>query len=149
TTNEIAHLLKRTMFGATKANIDYFKTLSVSQAVDALLTVPTAQPAPPVKNYDNTSIAATDGDYAVATGSTWVNATSNDGTANNRRISSFKSWWTGLMINQDRNILEQMVLFWHNHFSTETNEYSKGVFAYRQNTLFRQNALGNFKSLVR
>jgi len=149
TTNEVVHLLKRTMFGAKKADIDFFKSLSVSQAVDTLLTVPATDPAPPVKNYDNTSIAATDPDFAVPQGATWVNSTSNDGTANNRRISSLKSWWTGLMINQDRNIREQMVLFWHNHFSTETNEYSKGVFGYRQNLLFRQNAIGNFKQLVR
>src|SRR5690349_4886780 len=149
TTNEVAHLLKRTMFGAKKADIDYFKSMPVSQAVDALLTLPGTLPGPPIKNYDNTSIAASDPDYAVTTGSTWVNASSQDGTANNRRISSFKSWWTGLMINQGRTIQEQMVLFWHNHFSTETNEYSKGIYAYRQNTLFRQNAVGNFKQLVR
>ena len=37
TENEIIHLLKRTMFGARKADVDYFRTRSVSQAVDELL----------------------------------------------------------------------------------------------------------------
>ena len=42
-TNEVIHLLKRTMFGATKADIDYFKTKTLAQAVTELLTVPVTQ----------------------------------------------------------------------------------------------------------
>jgi uncharacterized protein (DUF1800 family) len=42
-----------------------------------------------------------------------------------------------------------MTLFWHNHFSTETNEYEKGTYGYRYNTLLRQSAVGNFKTLVK
>ncbi|MBC7652712.1 MAG: hypothetical protein H7101_13290, partial [Deinococcales bacterium] len=34
---EIVHLLKRTMFGAAKADVDYFKTKTVVQAVDELI----------------------------------------------------------------------------------------------------------------
>lgn len=141
TTNEVAHLLKRTMFGAKKADIDFYKGMSVSQAVDALLTT-SAAPAPPVKNYP-------EADNGIAQGATWVNTWSDDEDINAKRVASYKSWWTGLMINQDRTITEKMVLFWHNHFATETNVYQRGVYAYRQNALFRQNALGNFKQLVR
>src|SRR5688572_32315964 len=42
---------KRTMFGAKKADIDYFKTRTVSQAVDELMNPTAPQPAPPVKEY--------------------------------------------------------------------------------------------------
>ncbi|MEO0040886.1 MAG: hypothetical protein RL329_334, partial [Bacteroidota bacterium] len=31
------------------------------------------------------------------------------------RLQSLRGWWMGLMWNQDRNIREKMVLFWHNH----------------------------------
>jgi uncharacterized protein (DUF1800 family) len=140
-TKEIVHLLKRTMFGAKKADIDYFKTLSTVQSVDALLNVPGTAPAPPVKNY-------TGGD-AVAAGASWVTTLSADNTVNERRVRSFKSWWAGRMLNQDRNILEKMIMFWHNHFSTETSIYRNGIFAYEHNALLRQHALGNFKQLVR
>src|SRR5262245_2873250 len=51
TTNEVAHLLKRTMFGARKADIDYFKTKTMSQAVDELLTPTAPLPTPPVNDY--------------------------------------------------------------------------------------------------
>lgn len=149
TTNEVSHLLKRTMFGAKKADIDYFLAMTPSAAVDALLNVPTDQPAPPLKNYDNTDIDAADGDIAVATGSTWVNSISTDSTANGKRVNSLKSWWIGIMINQERSVREKMTLFWHNHFSTETVEYEKGTYGYRYNTLLRQSAVGNFKTLVK
>jgi uncharacterized protein (DUF1800 family) len=146
---EVIHLLKRTMFGAKPSDVNYFRNLSMTQCVDEILNVGTTAPPPPLKNYDNTNIPATDPDYAIAPGSTWVNTWSGDGTVNSRRIASWKSWWTGLMINQGRTISEKMVLFWHNHFATESNEYSRGTYGYRQNVLLRQMAVGNFKTLVR
>ncbi len=148
-TNEIAHLLKRTMFGARKTDIDYFRVRSVSQSVDELLTVPAAAPSPPVKNYDNTNITAGDPETTIPQGQTWVLINTNDGTANSRRITSLKSWWTGLMLNQQRNILEKMVLFWHNHFATETADIGRAIWCYQNNIILRQNALGNFKQFVK
>jgi uncharacterized protein (DUF1800 family) len=141
TTKEVAHLLKRTMFGAKKADIDYFKAMSPSAAVDALLNVSTTLPAPPVKNYD--------GSDGVAAGATWVNTVSTDGDVNFERITSLKNWWIGNMINQDRTIREKMTLFWHNHFATETATYERGTYGYRYATLLQQSAVGNFKKLVR
>ena len=149
TTKEISHLLKRTMFGSAKADIDYFRSMSPSQAIDLLLTVSATPPPPPLKDYNNDDIDPTDPETTVAQGSTWVNTISRDGTANSKRVSSLKAWWTGLMLNQDRSILEKMTLFWHNHFSTEANIYGLGTLGYRHISLLRQNALGNIKQLVR
>jgi uncharacterized protein (DUF1800 family) len=146
---EVIHLLKRTMFGAKTADVNYFRNLSMAQSVDEILNVGTTAPSPPLKTYDNTGIPAADPDYAIPQGSTWINTWSGDGTVNSRRIASWKSWWTGLMINQPRTITEKMVLFWHNHFATESNEYSRGTYGYRHNALLRQMAVGNFKTLVR
>ncbi|WP_315820503.1 DUF1800 family protein [Paraflavitalea speifideaquila] len=148
TSAEVAHLLKRTMFGSKKADIDYFRSMSVSQAVDALLTTSPA-PAPPVKTYDNTGIAGGDAELAIATGSTWVNTPTTDEEANDKRIMSWKAWWAGLMINQDRSITEKLILFWHHHFTTEASMYRNGIAGYRHYVLLHQMALGNFKQLVR
>ena len=150
TVNEVIHLLKRTMFGASKADVDFFKTMTMSQAVDALLNVPLAQftPPPPVKNYAN-SVVPADPDIAVAAGQTWVNTNTTDGGVNSQRILSYRNWWMGQMINQDRNILEKITLFWHNHFSTETNDIGRAIWCYQNNTVLRKNALGNFKQFVK
>lgn len=150
TTNEVIHLLKRTLFGARKADVDFFKTMTMSQAVDTLLNVPAAQltPAPPVKTYANSTDPA-DPDNAVAAGQTWVNTNTNDGSINSQRIGSFKNWWMGQLINQDRNILEKMTLFWHNHFATETDVIGRAIWAYQNNSILRKNAVGNFKQFVK
>ena len=147
-TNEVIHLLKRTMFGAVKADVDYFKTKTLSQAVNELLTIPVTQPSPPVKNYAS-SVTAGDPDQGIVAGSTWVNTNTTDGTVDSLRVSSFKSWWMGLMINQNKNILEKMVLFWHNHFATETNGIGRAIWSFQNNDVLRKNALGNFKQFVK
>jgi uncharacterized protein (DUF1800 family) len=144
TTNEVAHLLKRTMFGSKKADIDYFKTRTMSQAVDELLNPTAPIPSPPVNDYSpNTP------DPNVAAGQTWINDPTNDGTLNSVRRASFKKWWAGVMINQDRSIREKLTLFWANHFSTETNDIGVSHFVYKHHALFRQYALGNFRQLVK
>jgi uncharacterized protein (DUF1800 family) len=78
-----------------------------------------------------------------------VNDTSIDGTLSSLRRSSFKKWWIGLMINQNRSIREKMTLFWHNHFATETIEVSIAQYVYKHHTLLRSNALGNFRNLTK
>ncbi len=45
-TEAIIHLLKRTMFGAKKADVDFFRGMTMSQAVDYLLNVTPSQTAP-------------------------------------------------------------------------------------------------------
>jgi len=155
TVNEVAHLLKRTMFGAKKADIDYFLSLSPNAAVDELLNNVTT-PSPPVRDY---GLLEDEGvfydDLGVAIGQTWVNdpntASYPDvrGQINSRRVSSLKKWWSGLIINQNRSIQEKMVLFWHHHFSIQESEVNNAQILYRHHNLLRTNALGNFKTLVR
>ncbi len=149
-TNEIIHLLKRTMFGASKADVDFFRTMTMNQAVDYLLNISAAQlnPSPPVKTYAN-SVDPLDPDNAITTGSTWVSINTNDGGVNAQRVNSLKSWWIGRQITQERNMLEKLVLFWHNHFATETVDISRAIWAYQNNTIIRKNVIGNFKTFVR
>lgn len=145
---ELRHLLRRTLFGATKSDISYFSGKSMVQVVDELLNPTAALPAPPVKEY---VVAATTlvPDNNIAAGSTWVEDINNDGTIASYRRASFKKWWIGNMINQDRSIREKMTLFWHNHFATETGDIGNAQYVYKHHDLLRNSALGNFKTLTR
>ncbi|MCX6317210.1 MAG: DUF1800 domain-containing protein [Bacteroidetes bacterium] len=153
--NEVTHLLKRTMFGAKKTDVDHFLAMSPGAAVDELLNN-ISSPAPPVRDY---GLLEDDGvfydDLGVAIGQTWVNdpniasAVEIRGQINNRRVESLKKWWSGLIINQSRSIQEKMVLFWHHHFSVMESEIDNAQFLYRHHQLLRSNVLGNFKTLVR
>ena len=148
TENEVTHLLKRTLFGATKADIDYFRSKTLEQSVNELLNPSAPLPNPPVKEY-TIPTTATIPDNNILPGTTWVLDPNKDGTVNFLRNASFKKWWMGVMVNQDRSIREKMTLFWHNHFSTETNTISNSQFVFKHHLLLRTYALGNFKSLTR
>lgn len=148
TENEVIHLLKRTLFGVTRADINYFRTLSLQQSVDELLNPTAPLPDLPVKEYTVPAVA-TNPDTNIAQGSTWVLDVNNDGTVNSLRMNSFKKWWMGVMINQDRSIREKMTLFWHNHFATETGTIGNAQYVFKHHLLLRTYALGNFKALTR
>lgn len=149
TEQEIVHLLKRTMFGAKKSDVNYFKTRSMSQAVDELLTPTAPQPAPPVKEYVTSTTPGVNADGNIIQGTTWINDINSDGTVQSQRRGSYKKWWTGVMINQDRSIREKLIMFWVDHFGNEATEVGNANWVYKQHDLIRQYALGNFKNLVR
>ena len=140
---EISHLLKRVLFGVKQADLSKVKGKTLDEVLDLLL-INEAVPAPPVNNYNDTSYT----DPNVPLGQTWVTAP-NDGNATSRRNTSFKSWWTGLLLNQNTSIHEKMILFWHNHFATETLDINDPRYVYKQHVLLRSFALGNFKAMVK
>lgn len=144
---ELIHLLKRTMFGAKKADIDFFKGKTLLQVVDTLLSYPAAAPTFPVNNYDNAAANPPQIDVAAPAGTPWVNA-KEDGNFNGARRNSLRAWWGGQMINQERSVFEKMVLFWHNHFATENVDTTALMF-WQHLALIRKSAFGNFKTLVR
>ena len=143
----VRHLLKRTMFGASKSDIDYFVSLGVQGAIDQLLDDSLPLPLPPVKEYTTTGAATPDTN--IAAGQTWVSDPNNDGTIAFLRRASFKKWWVGTMIRQERTLREKMTLFWHNHFATESNDVGNAQYVFKHHQLLRTYSLGNFKSLVR
>jgi len=141
----IVHFLKRTTFGAKPADVAYFKQQSFNKSVDDILTPAPLVITQPINNYNDDKF--TDPDIPLC--STWVNNYNFNGMSNGRRRNSYKQWWMGNMINQNNSITEKMVLFWHDHFATETNSVDNPVYCYRYNLLLRENALGNFKTLVK
>jgi uncharacterized protein (DUF1800 family) len=53
------------------------------------------------------------------------------------------------MVATDSPLTERLVLFWHNHFTSSLRKVKWPQLLYRQNELFRQQALGNFATLLR
>ena len=148
TTNEVIHLLKRTMFGAKKADVDYFLGRTVSQSVDELMNPTAPNPIPPIKEYVTSTQPGTP-DTNIAQGTTWVNDINNDGTVQSQRSASYKKWWTGVLVNQDRSIKEKMNFFWIDHFGNESSDIGNANWVYKQHTTIRQHTLGNYKQMVR
>ncbi len=149
TEHEVVHLLKRTMFGAKRADVDYFKARSLAQSVSELINPTAPNPAAPIKEYATSTTPGVNADVNVAQGTTWINDIRNDGTVQAQRRASYKKWLTGTMINQDRSIREKFIFFLVDHFGNEATDVGNGNWAYQQHMLVRQHALGNYKELVR
>lgn len=139
TATEAAHLLRRTLFGPGKEQIDRAVALGLSGSVDALLD-PGTDPAPPL----NVSSKET----AIGIGDTWVDLP-HDGNLSYDRSRSLQAWWFGLLWEQDFSIREKMTLFWNNHFATDWRTVGHSQHMYRHLKMLRASCLGDFKALVR
>ena len=151
TTTEVVHLLKRTLFGVTINDLNYFLSKTMSEAVDELLS-PTAAPATvPLNSYSSNGYTDPTG---VAAWDTWINTGIDypDPEMNKKRLDSLKCWWIGQMLNEKRSIHEKLTLFWHNHFAIDSLAHIDDIPArpwYDYYLILRANALGNLKQMVK
>jgi uncharacterized protein (DUF1800 family) len=126
------HLLRRTTFGPSRADIDSFSNLSITQALNILFTE--GLPAEPPLD--------------LQTGNSWVNpkptsANSEEGDLMNMTFA----WWLELMRSSNNSIIDRMAWFFHTHFATISSRPNSGTAIYYQIKLFRHYAMGNFREL--
>ncbi len=135
TRSQAAHLLRRSTFGPTRSQIDALTGLSVGDAVQQLLQIPTVAPAPPINPL---------------TGNSWVVDILDPAFVSEDFVyrEYLRGWWTGEMLRAE-TIIEKMVMFLHSHFTTKDDKVPYSMLLYQQNALFRIYALGNFKELVK
>lgn len=143
---DLLHLLRRTLYGVSPADIAYFEKRDLNSIIHELIPEQTGQVPPPVNNYNTATYTDPEG---VPTGQTWVNAAYGNGTVNSHRANSLRRWWIQRLVLQERSIHEKLVVFWHNHFVTEIRETADARYSYRYVELLRKHALGNFKVFVK
>ncbi|MBL7742690.1 MAG: DUF1800 domain-containing protein [Chitinophagaceae bacterium] len=156
---EVLHLLRRTGYGFKKSYVDLLLGMTPSAAVDHIMNINTTPPAPPVNWYN---IVYAD-ENALPYGADWTTNFFTTGsvgqTSNSYRNQAMRRWLFGQMLNSDETIREKMTWFWY-HFipidfddvfqssNTYVNTNSARIF-YSYFKLMRDNALGNFKTLIR
>jgi len=144
------HLLRRAGFGATPQELSDYASISTGAAIDRLI------------DYES---QPDDVDQRIGTPN-HVGITTRGRFSPNTVITDARQRWLFRMVHSRRPLQEKMALFWHNHFATA---YSKiagdvgGPEATRmlaakpsedpgavrgQIELFRQFALGNFRTLL-
>lgn len=136
-----AHLLRRTMFGATYAQITQAFNNGMNATVATLLTPP-AQTEPLTYHPD---------EAVAAFGSEWSTAfypASNQGGTDQARKNSLGAWMMQRLNDPTMSIQEKICLFWWNHFGMDGNS-SEAKTLYHAQDLFRTHCLGNFKTLVK
>ena len=143
TKQEVAHLLRRTLFGPKLSEINSFAKKTVSEAVDSLLDTTNYVFNPPINHYQNQTA-----DAAVPYGSTWVNSPLNVALEPNRKYS-VKAWFWSLPAKQSTSIMEKMILFWHNHMPIQMLDTPVASLCYTYVKVLNDYALGNYKTLLK
>ncbi len=125
------HLLSRALFGFKQSDLNtalLYK--SVDDFVDKELLKENPIPSPP---------------------GIWVSETPvpDNGTIDGQRYRGLNYWWFELMLKEKLSVREKMVLFLHNHFTSQRSVVSYPQHMYDQQVLFRKYAFGNFRQLTK
>ena len=137
---QAAHLLRRTTFGPTYAQINQATSDGLNATISKLFENQSLPADPIYYNFEN--------DPNIANGESWVDEPTNFQISglNGARKRSLQGWSFKNIRESGMNIREKMLLFWHNHFVVADTNDSR--FQHRYMTLLRENALGNLKEFV-
>ncbi|QJW91065.1 DUF1800 domain-containing protein [Spirosoma taeanense] len=130
------HLLARCLFGYSRADLTRALSYPSAQAFvqqELLADLPpdgSGQPDPP---------------------GPWVTEApvTGDNAVNNTRYRELTNWWLSRMLTEVTSMREKMVLFWHNHFTSQRDKISYPQYMYQQNALFRRYAFGDFGQMTK
>lgn len=143
TLEESKHLLNRTSFGYTKADLKQFSKFTKEEAVNFL-----------INQGKSTDILAMPLDIKEVS---LINKKFKDipreerkklRMQRNKKMHEIKTWWYKMMIEPKFSFREKMTLFWHNHFVSEYKVVKSPYMMYKQNQLYRENSLGSFDELL-
>ena len=142
--DDARHLLARTGFDPTDAEVRAFGQLTREAAVAKLLreTREFALTAPPASAVDTSPLRPPRGESAsAAERMAFAQQQARDGLA-------LRAWWMQEMLVTPSPLTERMTLFWHNHFVSAQPKVRISRLMYRQNVTLRAHATGNFDTLL-
>lgn len=150
--DEARHLLSRTSFGVTPAEIHAFEVLDYTAVVDRLVSNPRREamtPAPDWIGMGPTELQRRQR-AAEAQRKQGIDGKKLEVTLPVREQGrELKNWWVEEMIATDQPLVERMTLFWHGHFTSSLAKVRYPSSLFRQNALFRREALGNYATLLK
>jgi len=138
------HLLNRTGFGATDAEIRSMVGMTREEAARSLLaaTRTAAVSAPPEWTAETGPLRYPRGENASEMEKKQFQQEQI------RKGLELRGWWLGEMLATPSPLTERMTLFWHNHFVSGQQKVRLAQLMYQQNVTLRAHALGNFGALL-
>jgi uncharacterized protein (DUF1800 family) len=120
----VAHLLRRTAFGASAAELERALSDGYDRTVDRLLETPAARPP----------------DFP---------GLGRPGQPVRLNVGQLQLWWVNQMLQTSTPFAERMTLFWHGHFTTDYRKVGlRTPFLYWQNLTWRAMALTDLRSML-
>jgi len=122
--DDVAHLLRRTGYAASRMQASSFTSGTLAQLVDTVLDITADPPVvePPLL----------------------LDTTRSDST----RLNDLTLWWFNRMATSPTPIVEKLTAFWHGHFTTEFSKLPGIDLMWGQHVLYRANAMGNFRAFT-
>jgi uncharacterized protein (DUF1800 family) len=115
----VAHLLRRTTFGATLDDLERAASDGFARTVDRLLETKPQAPPPFVD------------------------------TGGRLNLGALQEWWVQQMLTTATPFAERMTLFWHGHFTSDYRKVGlQTPFVYWQNLTWRDMALTDLRSML-
>ncbi len=143
TPQQVRHLLIRTGFAPTHAEVDKLVGKSAQQAVSEIISAArTTKPKYPAPAFVNNPPPVPQAQLKT------VDERQEQRRAQIGEGVEIKAWWLREMLETPVPLAERMVLFWHNHFATSQQKVVRSQAMWRQHQLFRTHALGSFASLL-
>ncbi|GAC1535900.1 MAG: DUF1800 domain-containing protein [Acidimicrobiales bacterium] len=140
--SDIAHLLRRTGFGPTAAEVDAALTKGYDTVVTELLDFAGSDPV------DSTAPPA----FAPYEPLGQKNLTPEERQAINKRrgddLRALQTWWLTRMADTAHPLREKLTFFWHGHFATSYEKVRRPDLMLRQNEIFRHMGTGRFEDLT-
>ncbi len=144
------HLLNRAGFGVPEERIAELAALSPEAAVATLL------------EYENTPDDLTPPNFLVTAAEYFAYREEAKSLPEEQRrklnnemqvreraaMLGLQAWWVERMTHSPRPLQEKMALFWHGHFATSAQKVKSSAANYQFNSLLREHAIGNFKTLT-
>jgi uncharacterized protein (DUF1800 family) len=140
---QASHLLLRSGFAPTKAQVQALVGRSAAAAVNDIVT--SAQAAhtlnpPPAFVSGPPPVPPRQLDTAEQR-MAWRRGQLREG-------QELKAWWMREMLESPTPLAERMTLFWHGHFATSQQKVVRSLAMWQQHQLLRAQALGNFGTLL-
>ena len=142
------HLLWRAAFGPMAENAESLDTIAPKKMWELLLK--TSEKTP-----EKFNVAKNFADEYSADGTKMADLQKKELTKEQKKeiqqqsredLKKLNIQWLNTMINSEAQLREKMSLFWHGHFACRINN---GFFQQELLQLIRENALGNFKDILR
>jgi hypothetical protein len=135
-----AHLLRRTVIGATPQEIQTAASEGVEATIKRLFT-PFKPPLGMIAGWaGNEPQAASPPEGPLYDAWFWEIV---------GRRTGLNQWWMQTMVQSPISLQERMVLFWHGHFTTSFAMVQYAEIMYTQHQLLRRSVWGNFKQFVK
>ena len=143
--DDARHLLNRTGFGATEAEIRSLVGVTREEAARTLLAnARTAAITPPpawTRDPGPLRYPRRGENASEVERKQFQQEQIRDGL-------ELRGWWVEEMLVTSSPLTERMTLFWHNHFVSGQQKVKLALLMYRQNVTLRANALGRFGDLL-